>query len=93
MCPHCGQLVQKQFGCDHITCICGGHFCWVCGLGHYVEASRREGGAKIYYRKFVDWIGMTDDQGEDSFFTSSKSQVYAADSNDVYEHIYEECRR
>ncbi|KAH7100978.1 hypothetical protein BKA62DRAFT_704695 [Auriculariales sp. MPI-PUGE-AT-0066] len=32
-CPNteCGVMVQKEFGCDHITCQCGTHWCWVCG--------------------------------------------------------------
>jgi len=30
-CPGCGVCTQKTFGCDHMTCVCGQHWCWVCG--------------------------------------------------------------
>jgi hypothetical protein len=32
-CPNkdCGVMVEKTFGCNHITCACGTHFCHVCG--------------------------------------------------------------
>jgi ariadne-1 len=30
-CPECGKAVEKDAGCNHITCSCGAHFCWVCG--------------------------------------------------------------
>ena len=29
-CPGCGVEVQKTSGCNHITCPCGTHWCWVC---------------------------------------------------------------
>ena len=34
-CPNesCGVLVMRISGCNHITCICGQHFCFECGLG------------------------------------------------------------
>jgi len=32
-CPSCGVMVEKEFGCNHITCQCGQHFCHVCGKG------------------------------------------------------------
>ncbi len=31
MCPKCGNGVQKNGGCLHMTCKCGGQFCWTCG--------------------------------------------------------------
>ena len=30
-CPHCAAFVQKAEGCRHITCKCGGEFCYICG--------------------------------------------------------------
>lgn len=30
-CPECGTLLQKAFGCNHMTCGgCRAHICWVC---------------------------------------------------------------
>lgn len=31
-CPVCQAPVNKSEGCDHMTCTCGTHFCYVCGL-------------------------------------------------------------
>ena len=28
--PCCGQLIQKEVGCDHISCKCGQHWCYSC---------------------------------------------------------------
>ncbi|KAI0814061.1 hypothetical protein GGR55DRAFT_687061 [Xylaria sp. FL0064] len=30
-CPSCNSMVEKRLGCNHITCRCGGQFCYVCG--------------------------------------------------------------
>ncbi|KAI1610547.1 hypothetical protein EDD36DRAFT_328567 [Exophiala viscosa] len=30
-CPRCGTGVMRMYGCDHIRCPCGAHFCWECG--------------------------------------------------------------
>ena len=29
-CP-CGQLVARNYGCNHMTCLCGAEFCYLCG--------------------------------------------------------------
>jgi len=29
-CPHCGNWVRKMFGCYHMECLCGAHWCWGC---------------------------------------------------------------
>ncbi len=29
-CPSCRVLVQKAEGCNHMSCKCGVHFCWIC---------------------------------------------------------------
>jgi hypothetical protein len=31
-CPKCRTGVRKMFGCSHIECRCGAHFCWECLL-------------------------------------------------------------
>jgi len=30
-CPGCRHWVEKEDGCDHITCICENEFCYICG--------------------------------------------------------------
>lgn len=29
-CPRCGAGVAKMFGCPHVRCQCGAHWCWEC---------------------------------------------------------------
>ncbi|KAF9115477.1 hypothetical protein BGW39_003040 [Mortierella sp. 14UC] len=30
-CPSCRLMIEKESGCNHMTCRCGCHFCYVCG--------------------------------------------------------------
>ncbi|KAJ7770584.1 hypothetical protein B0H16DRAFT_217558 [Mycena metata] len=30
-CPKCSAMVELKFGCNHITCVCKHHFCYICG--------------------------------------------------------------
>jgi hypothetical protein len=32
-CPSCGSWVEKNGGCNRLTCVCGNSFCWICGFG------------------------------------------------------------
>jgi len=36
-CPGCHVTTMKSFGCDHISCPCGVHWCFKCGQGFSVE--------------------------------------------------------
>lgn len=29
-CPKCGHGVKRMYGCNHMECRCGAHFCWIC---------------------------------------------------------------
>lgn len=29
-CPRCGHGTRKMFGCSHMQCLCGAHWCWGC---------------------------------------------------------------
>jgi len=32
VCPSCQNFIEKASGCNHMTCLCGYDFCWVCLL-------------------------------------------------------------
>ncbi|KAF7350515.1 RBR-type E3 ubiquitin transferase [Mycena venus] len=39
-CPKCSAMVELKFGCNHITCLCGHHFCYNCGAPFEYENGR-----------------------------------------------------
>eukprot|EP00933_Yihiella_yeosuensis_P074313 TRINITY_DN83204_c0_g1_i1.p1 TRINITY_DN83204_c0_g1~~TRINITY_DN83204_c0_g1_i1.p1 ORF type:complete len:651 (+),score=99.10 TRINITY_DN83204_c0_g1_i1:109-2061(+) len=38
-CPRCKKMVEKNGGCNHVTCRCGQSFCWHCGAATGMEHS------------------------------------------------------
>ncbi|RWR76943.1 putative E3 ubiquitin-protein ligase ARI2 isoform X1 [Cinnamomum micranthum f. kanehirae] len=41
-CPRCLKPVEKNGGCNHVRCICGQDFCWLCGCAadqHHARSS------------------------------------------------------
>ncbi|KAK4451514.1 hypothetical protein QBC34DRAFT_57111 [Podospora aff. communis PSN243] len=34
-CPSCKRVVEKTEGCNHISCVCGIHWCYRCGKAPY----------------------------------------------------------
>ncbi|KAF4342414.1 e3 ubiquitin ligase ARI4 [Fusarium beomiforme] len=30
-CPNCGRMIQLSEACNHMTCVCGREFCFICG--------------------------------------------------------------
>merc|ERR1711988_1305222 len=48
-CPKCGEGIEKNEGCDHMTCRpaaggCGAEFCWRCGADYNGPQGIREVG-------------------------------------------------
>ncbi|KAF9257131.1 hypothetical protein L218DRAFT_936113 [Marasmius fiardii PR-910] len=49
-CPCCHQMIEKTDGCNHMTCRCGGQFCYKCG-GLWYKRS-------FCHSYVVGWPGM-----------------------------------
>jgi ariadne-1 len=30
-CPKCHRFIEKNGGCNHMTCLCSHEICWKCG--------------------------------------------------------------
>ncbi|KAK3987959.1 E3 ubiquitin-protein ligase itt1 [Cladorrhinum sp. PSN332] len=64
-CPGCGVTTEKMSGCDHITCMCGMHWCFYCGAASTLDEIYRHmcdehGG---FYEGHV-YEAYDDDEGE-----------------------------
>ncbi|KAL0487600.1 RBR-type E3 ubiquitin transferase, partial [Acrasis kona] len=42
-CPKCHKSIEKNGGCNHMTCKCGTHWCWICGGEMDMRISHRCG--------------------------------------------------
>ena|SRR2546423_1118413 len=56
VCRNCRRWCQKWDGCDHITCMCGAEWCWICGVSY--QEIRREGNHMhkkecTHYREYI----------------------------------------
>jgi len=48
-CPNCRVDVQKNNGCQHITCVCLTHFCWSClAIYHPNDITEHYRGGDVY---------------------------------------------
>jgi hypothetical protein len=57
-CPCCGHGVKKMFGCSHMQCRCGSHWCWGC-LRSFAEC---DGGC------YEDDEGYSDEELEEELY-------------------------
>ena len=44
-CPRCQVQVEKNGGCNHITCVCDAHWCWECGKDRTEEGEEFDAGS------------------------------------------------
>ncbi|RMY16733.1 hypothetical protein D0868_00156 [Hortaea werneckii] len=67
-CPNCKQAIRKMFGCSHIQCRCGAHFCYHCQL----SIRDCDGSCDRYDEEFSG----QDSDAETGTETSQESQMY-----------------
>lgn len=73
-CPKCSKPIEKNGGCNHMSCPCGHHFCWVCSgdfdhstynhsCGRYKDDDSKESARKSlerYLHYYNHWKAHSD---------------------------------
>ncbi|CAG8591784.1 18443_t:CDS:2 [Gigaspora margarita] len=82
-CPRCKMSIEKNSGCDHMSCRCGYEFCWLC-LGDY-ENIRKKG--NHYHEKtcqyYADYNSEDDDDEDfEEYYGTSEDDFEDDDEND-----------
>jgi len=58
-CPNCYTSVEKNGGCNHITCRkCNYEWCWLCN-GKYMQGHFRNGSCEQFSQDFFDELDLT----------------------------------
>lgn len=63
-CPNCGHMVALVEGCDHMTCICGRDFCYICGKNDCRYRCKRPAN---YLRDLLEEMRDLSEQFHDDF--------------------------
>lgn len=70
-CPSCGVMVDRISGCNHITCQCGTHWCYTCGMKFPSAESTlmhlRARHGRIYAGEDPYWSDEGENEGEDLY--------------------------
>ena len=87
-CKKCGNYIEKNQGCNHMTCRCGYEFCWLCkkewksvgGYGHkcnkpqeVIDEENEQERMKNYLQRFMHYFTRYDSHDKSAQFAQSKS--------------------
>ncbi|KJA22746.1 hypothetical protein HYPSUDRAFT_201842 [Hypholoma sublateritium FD-334 SS-4] len=75
-CPSCSVLIEKTEGCNHMTCRCGAHICWICLSIHtpatiYYHLNNAHGGI---YNELPAGVNR-EDQDENAFLAVQIQEI------------------
>ena len=64
-CPGCHKAIEKNQGCNHMTCLtCRHEFCWIC-MGPWADHGTNTGGyykCNVYEQKLKDNAGFSEEE-------------------------------
>eukprot|EP01132_Coremiostelium_polycephalum_P001429 gene1429-1803_t len=80
-CPGCYSLIQKSYGCDHMTCLCGQEFCFSCGAVYktFLNSSKKVQDSNFYHMKFIfkiNFVGKESDLRIQSHYHKLENRIY-----------------
>ncbi|KAI7487480.1 hypothetical protein KC351_g2640 [Hortaea werneckii] len=80
-CPNCKQAIRKMFGCSHMQCRCGAHFCYHCLL----SVRDCDGSCDRYDEEFSgqDYDATTGTEASQESQIQSQQQQQAEGSGDA----------
>ncbi|KAL1525634.1 hypothetical protein AB1Y20_020487 [Prymnesium parvum] len=66
-CPRCSTKIQKNGGCNHITCRnCNHEWCWLCGA-RYEQGHFKTGNCEQFSQDFFDEVNLTREEFEGNY--------------------------
>jgi hypothetical protein len=85
-CPNCGNYMEKNMGCNHMSCVCGFQFCWLCLQDFYANHNSSTGYAcRLKPVKMTTYDSSNFINLKKSRFKNSKN--YLSDIMDQYRKI------
>jgi len=71
-CPNCGSHVEKNGGCNHITCRhCNFEWCWLCNCKYQPGHYRKGSGCEQFSQDFFDELNLTREEFDANYVVTN----------------------